>query len=369
MDRLSSWDQSRTWRVPLITFIGDHESVDDSIRRIEDALEEDSDKIFLDVLVTAKELVFDVEADGVITLTPVSWLLDFNTRQQVLMAVYTQECDENWAKARIMSAMLFDVPVIPNRPEVSDLLEVLVGEVLETGFTVSDNDGSSMRLTPRSPARFDMGNDQPRIRALVQPAEVAHLVNALDRERRQNERAKSVLASLDQAILDLQRLLTASRRNEHDLQRCLSRYPIFFGPSYRRIIPKHRLGSEYELDYALELLDGSIDVVEIEASTHRLYGLKGDPTSALVHAEQQVLDWLAWLDEHSPYARANLPGVRRATGIVVIGRRTTLSERDIQRLAWRNETFGGRLVVLTFDDLLERAQTLRRFLREEVNVE
>ncbi|MEU1880896.1 Shedu anti-phage system protein SduA domain-containing protein [Streptosporangium sp. NPDC020072] len=366
MDRLSLWDEARTWRVPLITFIGDHESVDDSIRRIEDALEEDSDKVFLDVLKTAKELVFDVKADGAITLTPVSWILDLNTQQQALMAIYTQECDESEAKGRIMSAMLFDVPVIPNRPEVSDVLEVLVGEVLNTGFTVLNNDGSSMHLRPRAIARFDRGNDQPRIRSLVQPAEVVHLVNALDQERRQNERAKSILASLDRAILDLQSLLAASERNEHDLQRCLSRYPIFFGPSYRRVIPKHRLGSEYELDYALELLDGSIDVVEIEASTHRLYGLKGDPTSALVHAEQQVLDWLAWLDEHSPYARANLPGVRRATGIVVIGRRTTLTERDVQRLAWRNDTFGGRLVVLTFDDLLERARSLRRFLREEV---
>ncbi|GAA2215655.1 hypothetical protein GCM10009850_111230 [Nonomuraea monospora] len=41
----------------------------------------------------------------------------------------------------------------------------------------------------------------------------------------------------------------------------------------------------------------------------------------------------------------------------MVGRWTTLSERDIQRLAWRNDTFGGRLVVLTFDDLLECAQT------------
>ena len=109
-----------------------------------------------------------------------------------------------------------------------------------------------------------------------------------------------------------------------------------------------------------------MDVVEIEASTHALYASAGNPTSALVHAEQQVLDWLAWLDENSPYARANLPGVRRANGIVVIGTRASLSPRDTERLRWRNVIFGGRLVVLTYDDLVARCQALRNLLQEEL---
>jgi hypothetical protein len=115
----------------------------------------------------------------------------------------------------------------------------------------------------------------------------------------------------------------------------------------------------------LELVDGSIDVMEIEASTHKLYGVKGDPRQALVHAEQQVLNWLAWLDENSPYARKNLPGVRRPCGLVVIGSRIEMSDQDQERLRWRNIMYAGRLTVLTFEDLIDRCTSLRDLLLKQ----
>ena len=88
----------------------------------------------------------------------------------------------------------------------------------------------------------------------------------------------------------------------------------------QRVIPKYRLGGDYEMDFALEQPSGLVDLVEIEPSTFPLYTRSGNPRSELVHAEQQVLDWLEWLEANSRLARDDLPGMMRPVGQVIIGR-------------------------------------------------
>ncbi|MCB8980031.1 MAG: hypothetical protein H6657_21685 [Ardenticatenaceae bacterium] len=63
------------------------------------------------------------------------------------------------------------------------------------------------------------------------------------------------------------------------MQRCLTDNPILFGLDYQLVIPKQALGSEYEMDYALVRWNGQIDLVEIEASTHKLFTKKIKPDS------------------------------------------------------------------------------------------
>jgi hypothetical protein len=110
-------------------------------------------------------------------------------------------------------------------------------------------------------------------------------------------------------------------------------------------------------------VSGIYDLVEIEASCHNLFTKGGNPTKELVHAEQQILDWLAWVEKHSAYAREHLPTIQEPIGFVVIGRRLTLSERDQNRLARRNIAFRGTFQILTYDDLLDRAKNLLSLLQ------
>jgi hypothetical protein len=58
--------------------------------------------------------------------------------------------------------------------------------------------------------------------------------------------------------------LLAEGVREEELQRCLTRNPTLFGAEYREIKPKHRLGAEFEMDYALVRVSGVVDIVEIE---------------------------------------------------------------------------------------------------------
>ena len=317
----------------------------------------------------AKEIIFDVNAEGKITLTPMTWLLDAETFEYVLVGPFQAifDADEE-VKPRIVWALGDEVPVVPNSEAVAPRLEAIYADLLANGFHAK-HEGILTRFAISERLRFDPEGGFSSDRLVIQPAEVGLLLARLREEQEQNIKVKAVLARLTAAIAELSHLLSATKRNEHDLQRCLTKYPILFGLDYRRVIPKQKLGSDYEMDYALELTDGSIDVMEIEASTHSLYNRNCNPTVALVHAEQQVLDWLAWLDENSPYARAKLPGVRRARGIVVIGRRARLSDRDKERLRWRNMMYSERLTVLTYDDLVDQCENLHRLLLDRIEGE
>lgn len=310
----------------------------------------------------AKEIVFDVNVDGKVKLIPMTWLLDCETFEYALVGVIegTFDTDEE-VKQEIVYALDWEIPVVPNSDAVAPRLEAIYADLMANGLSMKF-EGKTQRFEITERLRFDFESTLKGDRRVVQPVEVGLLLTRLREEQAQNSEAKAVLARLTAASAELRGLLGAVRRNESDLQSCLTKYPALLGASYRRVIPQHRLGSDFVADYALELTDGSIDVMEIEASTHSLYTKNGDPTVYLVHAEQQVVDWLAWLDEHSPYARAKLPGLRRACGIVVIGTRAGLNEEDGERLRWRNIMYAGRLTVLTYDDLLDRCETLQELL-------
>ena len=121
------------------------------------------------------------------------------------------------------------------------------------------------------------------------------------------------------------------------------------------------------MDYALARVSGVIDLVEIEASTHPLFTKAGDPRKELVHAEQQVIDWLDWIVRHREYARARLPGLMQPLGYVIIGRTAGMSKEERDRLHRRNSMFRGALHILTYDDLLDRAKTLLKILKGRVS--
>jgi len=180
-----------------------------------------------------------------------------------------------------------------------------------------------------------------------------------------NRRAGDVAAALRRGCSELASVLRGGDVNEAVLQTCLSRHPLLFGADYREVRSKHRLGAEYELDYALIRQNGSVDLVEIERTSAPLYNRRGDPSGKLVHAEQQVLDWLSWISDNPRYAAEHLPGIGQRMGYVVIGRDSALDDAARVKLRWRNHFFRGTPEILTFDDLLRRGTDLFRTLTHQ----
>ncbi|WP_435233125.1 Shedu anti-phage system protein SduA domain-containing protein [Micromonospora aurantiaca (nom. illeg.)] len=359
--RLEAWI-NRAWKVPVI--------MPENLVLPGDLADDEFDELMIWFCKAAREAVFGMTAEGKFYLAPIGWVVTAETDdvlQELRPLARFIAPSENLIKGWIFQFMIMDLPITSDNQEAAIKLSEIYKDLRLNGASIQLNDGSSIRVSVDPGLSEDVARGSHSFRAIIQPFELVDTLRELEAERLSTRQAKSAIRKVDKAISELTTLLERTDRNEHDLQRCLTENPILFGPSYRRLIPKHRLGSEYEVDYALELIDGSIDVMEIEASTHTLYTKGGNPTAAVIHAEQQVLDWLSWLEENSAYARANLSGVRMPAGFVVIGRRSTLSARDSQRLAWRNRTYGSRVQILTFDDLIDRCLALRSLLLEETS--
>ncbi len=321
-----------------------------------------------DIYEMCKELIFDIDDKPVfhaimhsINTEPV-FEIEVSHLLDILVKGKDQEDLKEDIKHVLALAIVHDVPVYPNNERLASVLAKYHRDLLIEGFRAPDESGEYVRLQLANSPGPDVETlrhfESMRLTDAHSPAELQLIRDAVMAELAKRDEAGRILTSLRLAIEELSALLEQTTRNEGDLQECLTRNPILFGTEYRRVVPKHRLGTEYEMDYALEHATGLVDLVEIEASTHRLFTKKGDPRQALIHAEQQVLDWLDWLERHGMYARENLPGLVQPVGYVVIGRSIDLSEEDRKRLRRRNSFFRGNIRILTYDDLLGRARNL-----------
>lgn len=328
-----------------------------------------------DIVSACKELIYDVR-DGETVFHAIVYT--FNVRRaeievgpllEILVNGETQEEKEDQIRSTLAYAFFAEVPVYPNSEELAEDLARYYRDLMVRGFTAPNEKGERVRLRPtKSPGRKietieflrSLRIGEPR-----QPAEFALIRRAVEDELERLSTADRVMASLTIAIDELTKGLSARGRNESKLQQCLTKHPILFGLEYRQVLPKHKLGGEYEMDYALERVSGLVDLMEIEPSNFSLFNKKGDSSNHLVHAEQQVLDWLEWLERNHAYARERLSELVRPVGYVVIGRSTGLTDGTRRKLARRNATFGGAVRVLTYDDLLVRAENMRDVLLGE----
>jgi|GEM_PF-1345736 len=320
------------------------------------------------IMRASRELVFDIVDEKpvfhVITYT-------FNVRRGQLELAYsldilisgeTEEEKDEDIRNTLAIAYINDTPVLPNRDNLAETLAKHYRKLMVQGFSAPDGRGGRIRLAlTKSPGTkidsidFLKGMNLSEAR---QPAEIALIREAVNRELYKLSEANRLLGALEVAINDLGSLLGGSKRNESELQSCLTRNPILFGLEYRKVIPKHCLGSEFEMDYALERFSGMVDLVEIESSTFPLFTKKGDPSQYLIHAEQQVFDWLHWVERNHPYAREKLSRIMRPLGFVVIGSDSNLGNGGKEKLFQRNTMLRDALQILTYDDLLKKAKNI-----------
>lgn len=319
------------------------------------------------IVETAKELIFD-KVDGKPIFHVIAYALDSNHFELSILPLFEiLQLDSSDSIISILAAAKsLDVPVYPNTPDLAFELAGYHRELLTHGFTAPGESGERVRLRlTKGPHTVDGIKMLEEIESdqLHTPAEIILIKDVIREELMRRDEAGRILASLKSAISDLQTSLESQRRNESRLQQCLTQNPILFGAEYRRLIPKHQLGSDFEMDYALERVNGLVDLVEIESSTLKLFTLDGNPTKELVHSEQQILDWLSWIERNSPYAREKLPSIQRPIGYIIIGRSSSLSTIGGSKLTQRNAVLRGTLEILTYDDLLDRARNLLSILQ------
>lgn len=257
--------------------------------------------------------------------------------------------------------MAHDIPVYPNTKALEPVLINYYRKIYNNDI-IFPEDNNKYRFTDMFLLNNQTSLELRMPNRVLSYGETQLLKDIIQDKIKRYDRAHLLLSNLNEAIQKLENILEQEVRNENDIQKCISEYPILFGTEYVEVMPKHKLGSEYETDYVLKRNNGLYDVIELEASTHKLYTKDGNPTSNLTHAEQQIYDWLEWIEHNNSYARETLKEFYTPTGYIIIGRSKDLSEKDRVRLRRRNIILKNSLLILTYDDLLERSKNLYNLL-------
>jgi hypothetical protein len=119
------------------------------------------------------------------------------------------------------------------------------------------------------------------------------------------------------------------------------------------IMSKPPIQSRYIADFAILTAQRELIFIEIEKTTTKLMKKNGHRAADLVHAFDQVRDWLQVIDEHRLAVLDDL-GIERSQvsticGVVIAGREKGYDAQKLRRLKMSSE---DRISFLTFDDLL-----------------
>ena len=144
---------------------------------------------------------------------------------------------------------------------------------------------------------------------------------------------------------------------EEDYQVFLKQHPVFLDPLAADVIPKQKFGIDMVTDFAIRRYDDKYILVEVEKPQDRLFTLANEFTANFTHAFGQVLDFQQWVDSNAAYARVHMPGISSPHGLLVIGRRTDMTEVNKVKLH-RFSINCPAIDIVTFDDLLQNATNL-----------
>ena len=162
---------------------------------------------------------------------------------------------------------------------------------------------------------------------------------------------------LSRALLQQFDAMIQQELQEEEYQVFLKEHPVFLDALAADVIPKQKLGIETVTDFVLRRYDNKYILVEIEKPQDRFFTRANHFTSCFTHAFGQVLDFQQWVDSHGEYAKTHMPGISSPRGLLVMGRRTDLTEKNRGKLH-RFSTNSSAIEIVTFDDLLWNATSL-----------
>lgn len=168
-------------------------------------------------------------------------------------------------------------------------------------------------------------------------------------------------------IQEYRNLLNKSTQ-EDDFQSFFEQNPVFLDPRVKTATPKKSLGGEFYPDLVFELHDSSYLLIEIERPNIRLFNNKGDPTSALTHAQQQIRKYLQWIIEEIEFLKKRGCAEISADstkGLVIIGKSVNLGNNGLRTLGNINAEVRNRYEIKTFDKILEENEAILRNLRSK----
>ena len=145
---------------------------------------------------------------------------------------------------------------------------------------------------------------------------------------------------------------------ESEIQSWLERHPRALGGE-QAVLKKATLGSEYELDFlTVENITVGFtwNIVEVKRPDSSLFRKDDLPSDDINSAVAQVERYLAWIRNNLAYVRRLYPGMYDPRALILIGRRSQLSQEN--RILLRQLNSNRTVKIRTFDSILDRSRFL-----------
>lgn len=161
-------------------------------------------------------------------------------------------------------------------------------------------------------------------------------------------------------LSEYQKVLDRKDLIEEDMQKFLEKNPVLISVDYKKIYPKFKLGEKYIVDFLIQTSDLHYILVEIENPNDPLYTKEKLPKQdkELREADSQMKEYLSYVKNNILYLRNRLPelNVEKVTGLIIIGRSSRLTKKQLEKLERDNsQTIGYK--ILTYDELATKMRT------------
>lgn len=257
---------------------------------------------------------------------------------------------------------------ITHGEKVSSLYETKPDNRFDAPYTINGELQRHALIRLRELVLDHFGNSENQTR-LISLIDLLNFGSAGSAQRRA---AEYLLSNLFESRLAINRylieeyedLLDRVPKYESEMQDFLVKHPVLLDPLAVQIYDRHSLGDDLKTDFVVRQITNDYVLVEIEKSSDPLFTGNDDLTHLVTHAVGQVTGFQAWITDNIAYAQTKLPGIRRPSGLIVIGRSNELSEKRQRKLLEENFSRRQHAQIVTFDHLLQQAKTIYRNMLE-----
>lgn len=144
---------------------------------------------------------------------------------------------------------------------------------------------------------------------------------------------------------------------EEVLQEFLAKNPALLSPTHKRVWLKVPFGDKVS-DFVFHDANGDYLLVEIERPSKKLFTKRGDTSSHLSHAQNQITDWKRYIEDNlkTVQVELGLEGISpNPKSLIVMGRSSAVPEKGSRKLVTMRSD-NPRQNIMTYDDVLENAK-------------
>lgn len=189
-------------------------------------------------------------------------------------------------------------------------------------------------------------------------------------KKEQRKVLKSKTRNFKGDIARLEKLIKEAENekiSESELQEFLYEHPWFFGTEYINAEPQKMRGVHNKFDFYLERFNKTNDIIEIKLLSDPILKKDGSISAKVIQAVDQLMKYMEGTIAAAHSRKiSEEEGIYelRPRGIVIIGKDSS-KEANEKLHMWNYQL--AHIAILTYGDLVKKAQSLLKHIKEEKN--